>query len=167
MRGKCRVAEPGPAGESLGDMIIALGTDHAGFQTKESVKRLLLELGHSVRDFGAFSSASCDYPDTVVPAAEAVARGECERGIVFGGSGNGEAIAANKIRGIRAGLCWTVEAAELNRRHNDGNVLSLGERLIPAAEIPAIVRTWLETPFEGGRHSRRVAKLESFGSAPR
>ncbi len=148
-------------------MTIALGSDHAGFATKEAVKRQLLSLGHSVRDFGCYAADSCDYPDYVVPAAEAVARGECERGIVFGGSGNGEAIAANKIRGIRAGLCWTVEAAKLNRQHNDANVLSLGERLIPPALIPEIVVAWLETPFEGGRHLRRVTKLDAFGGEPR
>ena len=148
-------------------MTIALGSDHAGFATKESVKRQLLALGHEVRDFGCFDAMSCDYPDYVIPAAEAVARGECGRGIVFGGSGNGEAIAANKIRGIRAGLCWTVEAARLNRQHNDGNVLSLGERLVPADLVPEIVAAWLSTPFEGGRHLRRIGKLDAFGGEPR
>jgi ribose 5-phosphate isomerase B len=148
-------------------MRIALGSDHAGFQFKEQVKALLLSLGHEVRDFGAYGETSCDYPDFVVPAAEAVARGECERGIVFGGSGNGEAIAANKVRGIRCGLCWTVEAARLNRLHNDGNVLSLGQRLIPSELVPEIVRTWLETPFEGGRHVRRIEKLADLGSPAR
>ena len=148
-------------------MRIALGSDHAGFLTKESVKHQLLALGHSVRDFGCYSAASCDYPDYVVPAAEAVARGDCERAVVFGGSGNGEAIAANKIRGIRAGLCWSEEAARLNRLHNDGNVLSLGERLIAPGLIPGIVEVWLSTPFEGGRHSRRLEKLAPFGGSPR
>ena len=145
-------------------MKIALGTDHAGFVFKERVKALLVTLGHEPVDFGTFSEVSCDYPDFVVPAAMAVARGECERGIVFGGSGNGEAMAANKVRGVRCGLCWTVEAAQLNRRHNDGNVLSLGGRLVPEAEIDAIVRTWLETPFEGGRHVARLAKFAALGS---
>jgi ribose 5-phosphate isomerase B len=145
-------------------MKIALGTDHAGFVFKERVKALLVALGHEPVDFGTFSETPCDYPDFVVPAAMAVARGDCERGIVFGGSGNGEAMAANKIRGVRCGLCWTVEAAQLNRRHNDGNVLSLGGRLVPEAEIDAIVRAWLDTPFEGGRHVARLAKVAPLGS---
>ncbi len=146
-------------------MKIALGTDHAGFVFKERVKALLVTLGHEPVDFGTFSEVSCDYPDFVVPAAMAVARGECERGIVFGGSGNGEAMAANKVRGVRCGLCWTVEAAQLNRRHNDGNVLSLGGRLVPEAELEAIVRAWLDTPFEGGRHVARLAKFAELGSS--
>jgi ribose 5-phosphate isomerase B len=140
-------------------MNIALGSDHAGFALKEKVKALLVQHGHVVRDFGTHSDASCDYPDFIAPAAEAVARGECERGIVFGGSGNGEAIAANKVPGIRAGLCWNLETAKLNRLHNDGNVLSLGGRTVPETDALAIVKLWLETPFEGGRHAPRIAKV--------
>lgn len=147
-------------------MKVALGTDHAGFALKESVKAWLAAHGHEPVDFGTFSDAPCDYPDFVVPAARAVARGECGRGLVFGGSGNGEAIAANKMRGVRCGLCWTTEAARLNRQHNDGNVLSLGARLITEAEALEIVRVWLETPFEGGRHAARLAKLATLGSEP-
>jgi ribose 5-phosphate isomerase B len=140
-------------------MRISLGTDHAGFALKEKVKALLASLGHEIVDFGTHSDASCDYPDFICPAAEAVARGECERGIVFGGSGNGEAIAANKVPGIRAGLCWNLETARLNRLHNDGNVLSLGARMIHETDALAIVKLWLETPYEGGRHAPRIAKL--------
>ena len=141
-------------------MKIALGTDHAGYHHKEAVKRLLESLGHEVVDFGTFSEESVDYPKFVRPAAEAVARGECERGIVFGGSGNGEASAANKVRGVRCALCWNEEVARLSRQHNDANVLSLGERVIPLETALALVRVWLTTEFEGGRHANRIAQLE-------
>lgn len=141
-------------------MKIALGTDHAGFQLKEKVKELLGSLGHDVKDFGTFSEESVDYPLFIRPAAEAVARGECDRAIVFGGSGNGEAMAANKVRGIRCALCWNEEVARLSRQHNDANVLSLGQRVIPQAIALAVVRIWLTTNFEGGRHARRIAELE-------
>lgn len=141
-------------------MKISLGTDHAGFHLKEKVKQLLESLGHEVVDFGTFSEDAVDYPLFIRPAAEAVARGECERGIVFGGSGNGEAIAANKVRGIRCALCWNEEVARLSRQHNDANVLSLGERVIPEETALALVRIWLTTEFEGGRHARRIAELE-------
>ncbi len=107
-------------------MKISLGTDHAGFRYKEKVKQLLQSFGHEVKDFGTFSEDPVDYPLFIRPAAEAVARGECERGIVFGGSGNGEAMAANKVRGVRCALCWNEESARLSRQHNDANVLSLG-----------------------------------------
>lgn len=145
-------------------MRIALGTDHAGFALKEAVKSWLTAHGHEPVDFGTFSESPCDYPDFVLPAAQAVARGESDRGIVFGGSGNGEAMAANKVQGVRCGLCWTVEAARLNRRHNDANVLSLGARLIPPGEALVIVQAWLETEFEGGRHQNRLAKFAQMGT---
>jgi ribose 5-phosphate isomerase B len=148
-------------------MRIALGTDHAGHTTKEAVKRRLLALGHEVRDFGCYGPAPCDYPDYVIPAAEAVARGECDRAVVCGGSGNGEAIAANKVRGVRAGLCWSPDSARLNRLHNDGNVLSLGERLVPVELVQEILEVWLSTPFEGGRHAGRIAKLDRYEAASR
>ena len=141
-------------------MKVALGTDHAGYKLKEAVKALLVSLGHEPVDFGTFSAETVDYPKFVRPAAEAVARGECERGIVFGGSGNGEAMAANKVRGVRCALCWTEESARLSRQHNDANVLSLGERLIPEDLALAIVRVWLTTEFEGGRHALRIAQLD-------
>ena len=141
-------------------MKISLGTDHAGFRYKEKVKELLASLGHEVKDFGTWSEEPVDYPLFIRPAAQAVANGECDRGIVFGGSGNGEAMAANKVRGVRCALCWNEESAKLSRQHNDANVLSLGERMIPEELALEIVRIWLTTPFEGGRHAKRIAQLE-------
>jgi ribose 5-phosphate isomerase B len=143
-------------------MKISLGTDHAGFNYKEKVKQLLGELGHEVKDFGTFNEEAVDYPLFIRPAAEAVVRGECERGIVFGGSGNGEAMTANKVRGVRCALCWNEETARLSRRHNDANVLSIGQRVIPEDLVLKIVRVWLETAFEGGRHQRRVEQLNAM-----
>jgi ribose 5-phosphate isomerase B len=140
---------------------IAIGTDHAGYRYKEKIKGFLANAGHEVQDFGTFSDESCDYPDFIFPVAKAVAAGEFERGIVLGGSGNGEAIAANKIRGIRCAVCWNTLSAEMARRHNDANVLSLGERMIYEDQLEAIVTTWLETPFDGGRHERRIQKIEA------
>lgn len=142
-------------------MKIALASDHAGFDYKQAIHKWLVARGHEVRDFGTFDSQPVDYPDFVRPAAEAVSRGECERGIVLGGSGNGEAIVANKVRGVRCGLCWNEESARLNRRHNDGNVLSLGQRMMSQAEALHIVETWLDTAFEGGRHATRIRKIEA------
>jgi ribose 5-phosphate isomerase B len=141
-------------------MKISLGTDHAGFRYKEKVKDLLEQLGHEVTDFGTWSEEPVDYPLFIRPAAEAVSKGECERGIVFGGSGNGEAMAANKVRGVRCALCWNEETARLSRQHNDANVLSIGERVIPEETALALVRVWLTTAFEGGRHAQRIAQLE-------
>src|SRR5205823_13934125 len=114
-------------------MKISLGTDHAGFRYKEKVKELLGTLGHEVKDFGTFNEEPVDYPLFIRPAAEAVARGICERGIVFGGSGNGEAMVANKVRVVRCALCWNEESARLSLQHNVANVLSIGERLVPEA----------------------------------
>jgi|SRR5687768_1318426 len=144
-------------------MRIALASDHAGFDYKERIAVLLRTLGHDVEDFGTNSAEAVDYPQFIRPAAEAVARGDADRGIVLGGSGNGEAIVANKVRGIRCALCWSVESARLSRQHNDANVCSLGQRLIPLETALEIVRVWLETPFEGGRHARRIAQIESHG----
>ena len=143
-------------------MKISLGTDHAGFRYKEKVKELLASLGHEVKDFGTFSEEPVDYPLFIRPAAEAVARGECERGIVFGGSGNGEAMVANKVHGVRCALCWNEESATLSRQHNDANVLSIGQRMIAEELALNIVRIWLETPFDGGRHETRVAMLNAM-----
>nr|MBA3652428.1 ribose 5-phosphate isomerase B [Chthoniobacterales bacterium] len=126
----------------------------------EKIKELLISLGHEVEDFGTTSEEPVDYPKFIRPAAEAVARGECERGIVLGGSGNGEAMAANKVRGVRCALCWNEESARLSRQHNDANVLSLGERMMPEELALQIVRIWLTTDFEGGRHSARIAQLD-------
>jgi ribose 5-phosphate isomerase B len=143
-------------------MKISLGSDHAGFRYKEKVKQLLQSLGHDPKDFGTFNEDPVDYPVFIRPAAEAVIRGECERGIVFGGSGNGEAMAANKVRGVRCALCWNEETARLSRQHNDANVLSIGERMIPEDLMLKIVRIWLDTPFEGGRHAKRIAALNEM-----
>jgi ribose 5-phosphate isomerase B len=140
---------------------IAIGSDHAGFAYKEKLKAALLADGHTVRDFGTYSDVSCDYPDFIRPVAEAVARGEFERGIVLGGSGNGEAITANRVKGIRCGLCWNEQVAIWNRSHNDGNVLSLGQRTISEEEALKITRVWLETAFEGGRHIQRIQKIDA------
>src|SRR5882724_11273387 len=141
-------------------MKIAIGSDRAGFQYKEAIREFLQKLGHEVRDLGTFSDTPVDYPLFIRPVAEAVARGECERGIVLGGSGNGEAIVANRVRGIRCALCWNLDTARLAREHNDANVLSLGERLVPEELAIAIVNIWLVTPFAGGRHARRIALIE-------
>jgi len=143
-------------------MKIAIGTDHAGYHYKEKIKRLLAAQGHEVKDFGTMSEEACDYPDFIFPVAKAVASGTFDRGIVLGGSGNGEAIAANKIKGIRCSVCWNVLSAEMARRHNDANVLSFGQRMIDEKALEAIVQTWLETPFEGGRHQRRIQKIEDL-----
>ena len=141
-------------------MRIAIGSDHAGFRYKERLRQALGEEGHEVTDFGTDSEAPVDYPLVIRPLAEAVAAGRYDRGIILGGSGNGEAIVANRVRGIRCTLCWDVESARLAREHNDANVLSLGERLIAAEQLLPIVRVWLTTPFEGGRHARRVALID-------
>lgn len=141
-------------------MKIALGSDHAGFRYKEKIKEMLPSLGHEVVDFGTDSEESVDYPKFIRPAAEAVVSGECDRAIVLGGSGNGEAISANKIRGIRCALCWNEDTARLSRQHNDANCLSLGERMITEEMALEIVRIWLSTDFEGGRHAARIAQLE-------
>src|SRR5438067_12156843 len=144
-------------------MKISLGSDHAGFKLKEMVKALLGQLGHEVKDLGTFTAEPpVDYPLFIRPAAEAVARGECERGIVFGGSGNGEAMVANKVHGVRCALSWNLESAQLSRKHNDANVISLGERLIEENRRMEIVRAWLTTDFEAGRYAPRVAMLNAM-----
>lgn len=146
-------------------MKIAIGSDHAGFEYKEKIKALLQELGHEVVDFGTSSTEPVDYPLFIHPTAQAVANGECERGIVLGGSGNGEAMAANKVYGIRCALCWNEQTARWAREHNDANVLSIGQRTITEEMALKIVRIWLDTPFEGGRHQRRIEQIELDGKA--
>jgi len=141
-------------------MKIAIGSDHAGFRYKERIKSWLASQGHEVTDFGTNSEEPVDYPLFIRPVAESVARGEHERGVVLGGSGNGEAITANRVPGIRCAVCWNRESAQLARKHNDANIISLGQRLIPEAEVLEIVRVWLETEFEGGRHARRIAMID-------
>ena len=141
-------------------MKIAIGSDHAGFNYKEKIKQFLGALGHEVRDFGTYSDEPVDYPLFIRPVAEAVARGDAERGVVLGGSGNGEAMAANRIKTVRCALCWNVESARLARQHNDANMISLGQRMLTEEEALEIVRTWLETDFDGGRHLRRIQLLD-------
>jgi ribose 5-phosphate isomerase B len=142
-------------------MRIAIGSDHAGFAYKERLKESLLRLGHELSDFGTHSVAPVDYPLIVRPLAEAVGAGRFDRGIILGGSGNGEAIVANRVRGVRCAVCWNVEAARLARQHNDANILSLGQRLIAETELLPIATTWLTTEFEGGRHARRLALIDA------
>jgi ribose 5-phosphate isomerase B len=141
-------------------MKIAIGSDHAGFRYKELIKHLLTDLGHEVVDFGTDSEAPVDYPLFIRPVALAVAAGDCERGVVLGGSGNGEAMAANRDKGVRCALCWNIESARLARQHNDANMISLGQRMITEDVALEIVRVWLDTPFEGGRHVRRIRLLD-------
>jgi ribose 5-phosphate isomerase B len=142
-------------------MKIALGSDHAGFKYKERIKEHLSKAGHVITDFGTSSEEPVDYPLFIRAAAMAVASGECERAIVLGGSGNGEAIVANKVPGVRCALCWSEETARWAREHNDSNVLALGERTIPLDLALRIVDLWLLTEFAGGRHARRIALIES------
>ena len=142
-------------------MKIAIASDHAGFDYKQQIGSHLRAAGHEVTDFGTDSSESCDYPDYVHPAARAVASGNCTRGIVLGGSGNGEAMAANRHSGVRCALCWNEESARLGRQHNDANMISIGQRLMSFETAIAIVDIWLATEFEGVRHSRRILKLDA------
>ncbi len=141
-------------------MKIAIGSDHAGFRYKETIKSLLTELGHAVDDFGTDSEEPVDYPLFIRPVALAVAGGDADRGVVLGGSGNGEAMVANRVKGVRCALCWDVKTARLARQHNDANMISLGQRMISEEVALEIVRTWLETPFEGGRHLRRIQLID-------
>jgi len=139
---------------------IALGSDHAGFKLKETIKSHLQSKGYGVIDYGTDSAAPVDYPDYVRPAAESVAKGECDLGIVFGGSGNGEAIVANKVKGIRCGVCWNEESARLAKEHNNANVIAIGGRMVSEKEGIRIVDAWLDAEFQGGRHQRRIEKIE-------
>ena len=142
-------------------MRIAIGSDHAGYAHKSLLIVALRERGIEVQDFGTDSTEPVDYPRFIRPVALAVAAGEVARGIVLGGSGNGEAIVANRVPGVRCAVCWNVESARLARAHNDANVLALGERLVAADAAVEILDTWLTTPFEGGRHARRIALIDS------
>ncbi len=147
-------------------MRLSIGSDHAGFKYKTAIVAHLSALGHEVVDFGTWSTESVDYPDFIHPAAQAVEDGACERGIVLGGSGNGEAMVANHHRGVRCALCWNEESARLCRAHNDANMLSLGERMMPEELALSIVDIWLTTPFDGGRHVRRVRAIDGPLRAP-
>jgi ribose 5-phosphate isomerase B len=141
-------------------MTIALAADHAGFAYKEKIKDLLVALGHAYTDYGTGSAERADYPDYAHRASEGILRGECTRGIFVCGTGIGISIAANRHRGIRAAACQILDAARMSRLHNDANVLAIGARLVPWPLAEEMIRVWLETPFEGGRHSARIAKIE-------
>jgi ribose 5-phosphate isomerase B len=138
---------------------IALAADHAGFRAKEAVKEVLRERSLPFRDYGTHSEESCDYPDFAGPAARAVSEGESERGILCCGSAAGMSIVANKFAGVRAAACHDEWSARMSRMHNDANVLALGGRVLDAEAVKRVVRAWLDAAFEGGRHSRRVAKI--------
>jgi ribose 5-phosphate isomerase B len=138
---------------------IAIGADHAGFLLKEHLKQTLVRLGHAVDDRGTDSEAPVDYPPICVGVAREVAQARADRGIVLGGSGQGEQIAANKVRGVRAALCNDLYTARLSRQHNDANVLSMGGRIVAFDLADLITTLWLETPFEGGRHQRRIDQI--------
>lgn len=145
--------------------MIYLGADHAGFELKEEIKKYLLSLGFDVEDCGALSlNLEDDYPDFVIPVAEKVALREGNFGIVFGGSGQGEAIATNKIKGIRAAVYYggNLDIVKLSRQHNNANVLSLGARFLAVEQAKEAVKLFLETPFEGGRHERRIEKINDM-----
>jgi ribose 5-phosphate isomerase B len=138
---------------------IAIGSDHAGYALKEDLKIHLKELGHNVEDLGTHSEEPVDYPAFCAEVGRAVRDGRAERGIVLGGSGQGEQISANKVRGVRAALCNDLFTARLSRQHNDANVLAMGARVVASAYAREIVRIWLETPFEGGRHVPRLEQI--------
>ncbi len=140
-------------------MRIAVGSDHAGFPLKEELKQHLKELGHDVVDLGNHSEEPVDYPIYCVRVARAVVDGTAERGIVVGGSGQGEQIAANKVDGVRAALCNDLYTARLSRQHNDANVLSMGARIVAPTLAKEILELWLATPFEGGRHAKRLEQI--------
>jgi ribose 5-phosphate isomerase B len=139
---------------------IAIASDHAGFAYKEAISAHLRGQGYAVRDFGTATAESCDYPVFVRPCAEAVARGEFDFGVVLGGSGNGEAIVANKVRGIRCGLIFSEDTARWARGHNNANCMAIGERTVPLEAALRLVDLFLATPFDGGRHARRVNLIE-------
>lgn len=141
-------------------MVIGIGSDHAGFEYKQMLAAMLRDMGMRVLDFGTDSQLPVDYPLFVHPVAKAVAGGECGRGIVLGGSGNGEAMAANKTPGIRCAVCWNPESARLASAHNNANMIALGQRMMSPDTARAIVQMWLDTPFQGGRHQRRIELIE-------
>lgn len=143
-------------------MKISIGSDHAGFQYKQQIIAHLTSKGHEVIDCGTHSQDSTDYPLWVIPAAETAVRGEADFGIVLGGSGNGEAMAANKVKGARCALCWCDQTARFSRMHNNANVLSIGQRMVSIEIALDIVDIFLSTPFEGGRHVKRIEELAKY-----
>src|SRR5262245_41888928 len=160
-----RVPKSRPSGSSKPHIVqsfavrIAIGADHAGFSLKEHLKQTLTRLGHTVDDHGTHSEASVDYPPICIGVGRAVAEGKADRGVVLGGSGQGEQIAANKVRGVRAALCNDLFTARLSREHNDANVLAMGGRVVAYGLADEILTLWLDTPFEGGRHQRRIDQI--------
>ena len=142
-------------------MKIAIGSDHAGFHHKQALVEFIRGLGHEVLDMGTHSGDMTDYPRWIRPAAEAVARGEADRAIVLGGSGNGEAIVANRVKGVRCGYCFNEETARLTRRHNDANCIAIGERIVPLETAKKIVEVFLAEPFDGGRHQQRIEQIDA------
>lgn len=143
-------------------MKLAIGSDHGGFRLKEAIKTYLLTHDYEVTDFGTESKDSCDYPDFALPVAQAVAKGEYDRGILICGTGIGIGIVANKVKGIRAALCHDTFSAEACRNHNDANILTMGERIVGEGLALKIVETFLNSDFEGGRHQRRVDKIKAL-----
>jgi len=150
------------AGLAPPDRTIALGADHGGFRLKESLKPLLEMLGLSVRDVGVYEEAPADYPDLALKVAELVSSGTATRGVIIDGAGIGSSIAANKVPGIRAALCYDKASARNSREHNDSNVLTLGARLLTETQAEEVLRTWISTPFAGGRHQGRVDKIAAI-----
>jgi ribose 5-phosphate isomerase B len=146
-------------------MRVAIGSDHAGFALKAHLIETLISLGHDVDDMGTNSEEPVDYPPICATVARAVAKGEVDRGIVLGGSGQGEQMTANKIRGVRAALCNDLYTARMSREHNDANVMSIGARIVAAQLADEILTLWLTTPFEGGRHERRIAQIAEIEEA--
>jgi ribose 5-phosphate isomerase B len=146
-------------------MRVAIGADHAGFQLKEHLKRTLVSLGHDVEDFGTTSDASIDYPPICAAVARAVVSGGADRGVILGGSGQGEQIAANKVHGVRAALCNDLYTARMSRQHNDANVLTMGGRVVAGGLADEILKLWLDTAFEGGRHQRRLDQIAEIEKA--
>ena len=143
-------------------MKLAVCSDHGGYELKQKLIPFIEGLGHEVTDFGCYSEASVDYPDYAFPMAEAVARGQYDRGVAVCGTGIGVSICCNKVEGIRCALCGDVLSAELTRRHNDSNVLAMGGRIIGVETAKAIARVWLSTEFEGGRHIARLDKIAAY-----
>jgi ribose 5-phosphate isomerase B len=143
-------------------MKIGIASDHAGFGYKEGLREWLASLGHEVVDYGCFSAEQTDYPKWIRPCAVAVADGEVERGIVLGGSGNGEAIVANRIKGCRCGYAFNEQTAVLTRQHNDANCIAIGQRIVSFSMAKLIVEKFLGTEFEGGRHIPRIEAIEDF-----
>jgi ribose 5-phosphate isomerase B len=146
--------------------VIAIGCDHAGFKLKVRLKEYLESMGHEVLDLGTDSEDPVDYPDFVIPAAESVSEERAQLGIVIGGSGNGEAIAANKVKGIRCALCWSRKTARLAKQHNNANMISLGARMLSRKRSIRIVESWLAAEFEQGRHVQRLRKIADYEGNP-